>query len=491
MKQSVSFSLNGEWVEVAGDDAGLMLADFLRTRRRLAGTKVVCAEGDCGACTVLKAAPYTAESAGKGPRYLPVNSCIIPVASLQAASVVTVDALAAGEALTPVQQAMVQCHGSQCGFCTPGFVMALTGLVEKKLCSKKESISPQEARNATTGNLCRCTGYQPILDAATAIPVGACQSVATRFESPAIRKRLKKAASEAVWIEGTEFRFLAPTRLSQLGAFLGKNRNLSWLGGGTDLGVVHNKRKKALRTAVSLHLIPELHRLKASGTVKTGRRLWVGARVTLAEVRRAVEASVPEFSTFLDLFASPQIKNQGTLIGNLANASPIGDTSPFLLVAGTVVHAYSVRRKTRRKIPVEQFFKGYRKTALKSDELILGIEFDLPSDREALRLLKVSQRKDLDISTISVALRIDAKRGVRLAMGGVGATPLRFPKTEKLLSKTRPESLGVKVLDLFHSEMTPLSDLRSSSAFRRVAAENLLKKAFREAILQLAQGQDS
>ncbi len=515
MRSTILFSLNGRAVELGADRAGMMLAEYLREQQRLVGTKVVCDEGDCGACTVLKAAPYHASRSKRVPRFLPVNSCIISVAQLDGSSIVTVEALRSGapptdapvgagstDALTPVQRAMVHCHASQCGFCTPGFVMALTGLVEKKLRTAPgypRVISAKDAKNATTGNLCRCTGYQPIIDAAVAIPLDQCQSVEQSLESAPVRRRLALAIQQPVLLDGPDFRFFAPTKLAQLGAFLEKHPSARILAGATDLGVVHNKRKQRLIAAVSLHLIPELHVLDER-VHKGTRRLRVGARVTLSEVRDAVKQSVPELASFLDLFASPQIKNQGTLVGNLANASPIGDTSPFLLIAGTTVEVYSPirapRQAARRSIPIEQFFLGYRVTALAAGEVITAVEFDLPSARDVVRLQKVSQRTDLDISTVCAAIRATPSRagrarlgrtvtGVRIAFGGVAATPLRFPKTEHALEgRLIAHALDPELLEIFQSEMTPMGDLRGSSAFRRVAAENLLRKYFRELALE-------
>ncbi|MBU6376830.1 MAG: FAD binding domain-containing protein, partial [Bdellovibrionales bacterium] len=437
LRSEVKFALNGQLISVSGEDVSAMLGDFLRKRRSLTGTKIVCAEGDCGACTVLKASPFeTLKRASSGPRYLPVNSCIIPVATLDGASVVTVDGLASKGSherpeLHPAQEAMLRCHGSQCGFCTPGFVMALTGLVEKRL-ERKETDSPiteKEARNALTANLCRCTGYSPIIQAACSIPLSQCQSVRKRHENSAIRRELVKTTKTSLSLETEEFQIFAPTSLKEAGEFLRKNSKATLVSGATDLGVIHNKRKKRLGQLLSLHLIPELYRLQKKGK----NRLLIGSRVTLSDLRDHLkEDLIPEFARFLDLFASPQIKNQATLAGNLANASPIGDTPPFLLVAGTIVHVFSPKAKPSksiREIPIEKFFLGYRKTALKPGEFITAIEIEQPSKSETLVLKKVSQRKDLDISTVNAAFRLkfDSKRErileSRIAYGGVAATP--------------------------------------------------------------------
>lgn len=478
-RTKAAFTLNGTLIEVAGDEAGMMLADYLRRVRRLTGTKIVCAEGDCGACSVLRKF-----SGSKSNRFLPINSCVTLVAQMDGSELVTVDALAENERLTPVQEAMVKCHGSQCGFCTPGFVVALTGLVEKKLCENSASgaIGCQEAKNALTGNLCRCTGYQPIIDAATSIEPARCTSVTTRFSSKKLRASLNTALKQSLLIETDRFRFYAPTKLQDAVRYLAKHRDARIVGAATDLGVVHNKGKTELTHLLSLHLISELYELKKLKK----RRISVGARVTLSELRRTLKKDAPEIARFLDLFASPQIKNVATLVGNVGNASPIGDTPPFLLVSDARVHIRGAKGK--RSVALVDFYKGYRKTALKPGELIEAIDFELPSKLDTIALYKVSQRKDLDISAVNAAFRIrwvDSKRSkisdAKIAMGGVAATPLLLRKASAQLAKAKTRETAIAtIIQTLHSEMNPLSDLRGSSAFRRVLVENLFRRFARE-----------
>lgn len=491
MREKIVFFLNGQRQEIGPEHAGVMLADYLRISRGLTGTKVVCAEGDCGACTVLR---YQALTMGRpsasGPLFLPVNSCVMTMAQVDATSLVTVDALAEPE-LTPVQKAMVDCHGSQCGFCTPGFVMALTGLVEKRLCSKTPlngPIEPQEARNALTGNLCRCTGYQPILDAATAIPLKQCTPVRNRFLTQAHQRELRSVARKPLFLRSDNFTLFAPVRLREAAHYLRKHKDARLISGGTDLGVLHNKRKIRLSNLVSLHLVPELHSIQIlKGSRGKPTRISVGARASLSDLRLQVEGLVPELSRFLDLFASPQIKNIATLAGNVGNASPIGDTPPFLLVANAVVRAFGPSGS--RAIPITKFFVGYRKTALKAGESIVAIEFDAPAKDEKLVLYKSSQRKDLDISTVNAAFRMMVRRGkiesIAIAMGGVAATPVRLHRTEKaLLGAELDPSAAEHAVAALREELSPISDLRGSAAFRRVITENLLEKFLREAAAQ-------
>lgn len=479
------FYLNGIRHGVSGEQAGMMLSDYLRYERGLTGTKVVCAEGDCGACSVL----HAIEIPGGSPSartFRPINSCIITVGQLDGSRLLTIEALAENEKLSPAQTAMVESHGSQCGFCTPGFVVAMTGLIEKKLCAKQKSCSLQDAKNAFTGNLCRCTGYQPILDAALSIDLKQCRPLAARYSTREQSAELARVRKLPLSIETDGFSFFAPRTLREAAQYLRRYPDARLAAAATDLGVAVNKGKLRLRRIVSLHLVDKLYAVKP---VKK-ERVSVGARVTLTELRDAMKKRVPEFARFLDLFASPQIKNTATLIGNVANGSPIGDTPPFLLVANAVVKI--VGPTTKREVPFEKFHLGYRKTALRPGELIAAIEFDVPAKTEALALYKTSQRKDLDISAVNAAFRIEwanrnrtRVKSARIALGGVAATPVRVPAAEKALAAlsldvdTFEESREA-VVTLLQSSIAPLSDLRGTSAFRRLLVENFFRKFLAE-----------
>ena len=477
----VIFYLNGKRQEVSPEHSRMMLSDYLRYERSLVGTKVVCAEGDCGACSVLKLYPHKSPQGSRGG-FLAMNSCIVTVAQMDGSSLVTVDALAKDKEdaieLSPVQSAMVECHGSQCGFCTPGFVVTLTGAIENKKCR----LTPQEAKNALTGNLCRCTGYQPIIDAAVSIDYSENESVATRFYSKDQEKDLKKVQSTPLLVSHGAFSIYAPKTVKDAVKYIAKNKTTRIVAASTDLGVVVNKGKVKFEKLLSLHLVPELYDLKKMGA----GRVSVGARVTLSELRSFLKKLVPEFATFLDLFASPQIKNVATLIGNVGNASPIADTPPFLLVSDAVVHVAGPQG--RRKIRLDQYYLAYRKTALKAGEIITSIDFAIPKKGESLKLYKTSQRKDLDISIVNTAIRVNWKtkaktsiKDINIAMGGIAATPFRFKKTEAFLKTVSCTDENLKkALVILHSEINPLSDLRGSSAYRRVLVENLFLKFFRD-----------
>ena len=497
MRNAAVFYLNGQRHEVGGELAGLMLSDYLRYRAGLTGTKVVCAEGDCGACTILRSFPLQsgARKTKGSPRFLAMNSCIATVAQMDGSNLISVDALSGASGPTPVQEAMVKCHGSQCGFCTPGFVMALTGAIEKRLCDGAADgrLSNEEAKNALTGNLCRCTGYQQIIEAATSIEIKKYDSVALRFKSRENVRELAAVVKKPLHISSDEFEFFAPLSLKEAARFLARQRDARVLGAATDLGVFHNKRRRRLDQVVSLHLISSLYELGLEKAKGRSPRARVGARVTLAELRSFLKANSPETAKYLDIFASPQIKNVATLIGNVANASPIADTPAFLMVADAIVNVVGV--KGRRAIAIEKFFVGYRKTALARGELIESIEFDLPETRarrDAFAVYKISERKDLDISSVNAGFRLKfASTGqgqriteAKIAYGGVAAVPLRLRKTEKFLvgsaitGNSIEETIEQAAL-LLQSEIAPIADVRGSSAFRRIQAENLMRRFFR------------
>lgn len=475
MRNKIIFYLNGVRKEVGPKEASMMFAEYLRYDQGLTGTKIVCAEGDCGACSVLRFFPHVEGT--DALNYQPINSCITLVAQLDGSSLVTVDALKQGDKLHEAQKCMVECHGSQCGFCTPGFVIALTGLVEEKIIKSEKSINAVEAKNCMTGNLCRCTGYQPIINAALNIDLDQCESLKKRFYSEQQEVELTKIFSQSAFIQSDDFIFFAPKTLKEATDFLKLHPDARILGSGTDLGVVHNKRKISLTKLLSLHQISELYKIELiNGEIK------LGARVTHTEFRHFIKDTVSEFADYLDIFASPQIKNIATVVGNVANASPIGDTPPALLALKANVSILGPAGE--RTIPLENFFLAYRKTDLQHGELISHISFKVPERNSAIRFFKYSNRKDLDISGVNFAIKLDwdddSKKKIKditIAAGGVAPTPIRFKKTEDFLKRNLDIDGAVKEL---HTEFTPLSDLRATSAYRHILIENYFRKFFSE-----------
>ena len=484
--------LNGERVEVTGDDGFLMLADWLRKRRGLPGTKIVCAEGDCGACTVQQASPHDTDQPFKS-----VNACITMVAQMDCSSLVTVEGLALGQTLHPAQAAMMKCHGSQCGFCTPGFVVALANTNSGD--TRLNPNSGKSAQNALTGNLCRCTGYLPIQEAAADMVRDPKFDFAKRYFTAAIKKDLSAAAKGGFSLQAGTRRYAGPGSLkgalNMLGAKAPKGTpaagHVRLVAGGTDLGVQANKGKLAPGSFLSLQHVSELHEVKAkSGSIS------VGAMATLEQLRKACLKADPELASLLDIFASPQIKHVATLIGNIANGSPIGDTMPHLLAADAVVYIAGEQKGKliRRKVGLADFYLGYRKIDLKPHELITHVTFDTMSKNIVHKTYKASQRKDLDISAVSASFRASVKRSaggrvtlsdVRAAFGGLAATPVRLPQLEKSLNNqclsrdTAAKSTNDAVTAL-QKAIKPLDDARASSGYRRLLAENFLKRFIEE-----------
>jgi xanthine dehydrogenase small subunit len=470
MRNSIVFYLNGKRQEVGADHAAMMLGDYLRYEKNLPGTKIVCGEGDCGACSVLRYFPHAQGTDANN--YLPINSCITVVANLDGSSLVTIDALKEKAELHEAQRAMVECHGSQCGFCTPGFVIALTGLVEEKISRKETGLIAQEAKNCMTGNLCRCTGYQPIIDAALTIDLQKTESVKKRFFTDHQRDMLKENFKTGVALESDDFSYAAPKTIKEALDYLAANPDARIVGAATDLGVVHNKRKITLTKLLSLHLIAELYEMNVKNNVVT-----IGARVTLTEFRHLIKDQCSELAHYLDVFASPQIKNLATVVGNVANASPIGDLPPALLTLNA-----SVIINGKQEILLSDFFLAYRKTALKAGEIITGIKFALPKTDSNFKLYKNASRKDLDISAVNLGIQVEWKdktkkaiKEITIAAGGVAATPLRFKLTEDFLKKDLDIEAAVTIM---HSEFKPLSDVRATGAYRHVLIENLFRRFF-------------
>jgi xanthine dehydrogenase small subunit len=474
MRDAIVLFVNGARREVRGDSAFLTLSDWLRDERRLTGTKVVCAEGDCGACTVLVGRP-----GGDRPwRFDPVNSCILTMAQLDGAHVLTIEAVAEREGLHEVQRAMCDSHGSQCGFCTPGFVMAMLGHFEHH---PGERADRKSVANHLTGNLCRCTGYLPILDAAEDVRPEHTRSVVARHHSEAVAQTLDLATRESLQIR-SEARgtILAPTTVAELVALRAARPEARIIAGNTDLGVLVNKQKLwpagSARSALSLHLVREL-----DGVVVDGPSVTVGARATLGEVERALAGLVPDLSSLLRVFASPQIKNAGTLVGNVANGSPIGDTIPSLFALGAELELTSVRGA--RWVSIERYYTGYKQTLLAADELVTRVRFTAPDpDASVFRAYKICQRRDLDISFVGAAFCLEHRDGVitaaRVAYGGVGPTVLRLSEVERALVgvSLRDEGAWESVAAQIEAAVSPRSDLRGSEQGRRLLSGNLFRK---------------
>jgi xanthine dehydrogenase molybdopterin binding subunit/xanthine dehydrogenase small subunit len=417
----IDFQLNGRPVRVEGDPQTTLL-DFLRGRG-LTSAKEGCAEGECGACTVVIVRQRRDRTA-----YVPVNSCLMFLPMLAGQEIYTVESLTAGDALHPVQRAMVECGGSQCGYCTPGFVMSMFA----------DQYHP--GTHSVHGNLCRCTGYRPIADAAARAAFAGPDAWNERLASPA------PPCDEAMY-DG----FARPTSLAAAFDIFRKEAGAQWIAGGTDLVVEANLRFKRFPFLISLEAIRELRAIQ-----ETADTIEIGAGVPLAELDL-----LP--AEFLDLFASPQIRNRATLGGNLATASPIGDSAPLLLAMDARLRLVSPSGE--RTVPLNEFFRGYRKTALQPGELIVSVILPKPLP-PTLRFYKVAKRNMDDISTVAAAFAIDARGRLRIAYGGVAPVPLRVFDAE---TASNPRDVLAQVLK-------PIGDHRGSAEYRLEVALSLLDK---------------
>jgi xanthine dehydrogenase small subunit len=475
MRDHILIHINGREHRIEGDAAFETLANYLRQDVGATGTKIVCEEGDCGACTVL-----TRRAAADD--YRPVNSCILNLAQLDGSSIVTVEGLretktvSRGDAesrkkeelrvsappretvLHPVQTAMVQCHGAQCGYCTPGFVMAMAGMFEVS-----DRVNEKQVRDGLTGNLCRCTGYEPIIKAALAVDGSSSAKMRARYP-------LLPDARESVQV-GT---FCAPATLDEAIAFKHDHPGCTIVQGGTDVGVWVNKRRYQAPAMLSLAKIDSLNEIREEdGTVV------VGANTSLADFETFIADRIPELAGIMAIFGSPQIKNAGTLVGNIANGSPIGDTLPYLFVAGAMLEM----NNGTRSVPIDRFYLGYRKFDLQPDEIITRVRLSIV--RDTLKLYKVSRRKDLDISAFTAAIRL-AMTGDRIdragiAYGGVAPTVIRMPRTEAFLAgKSATLETFEQAGRIARAEIKPISDVRGSADYRLQLAENIMAKFWYE-----------
>ncbi|MDB5511866.1 MAG: hypothetical protein JWR08_1349 [Enterovirga sp.] len=461
MRHSVRFYLGDERIEIASCDPTGTLLDWLRLERGLTGTKEGCAEGDCGACTVA-----VGRLDGANLRWEAINACIRFLPTLDGCQVLTVEHLTRAGVPHPVQAAMVEHHGSQCGFCTPGFVMSLA-------CLAANGAAPDTGRieDAIAGNLCRCTGYRPIIDAGEA----ACRDGAP-LGSAGIAKRLGTLRDdELVQVGDGERRFLAPATGDQLVAVLADHPDAVLLSGGTDVGLWVTKDMRRLDPVLHLGRVRELRETRDDGAT-----LVLGAGVTLSDARPLLAGLHPHLDELLRRFGGEQVRNAGTVGGNLANGSPIGDLPPALIA----LDATLVLRgpQGRRKMPLERFFVGYRRQDRVPGEFVERVAIPKLRPDQIFHVSKVSKRFDEDISAVCSAFRLtrDAAGLVteaRLAFGGMAAIPQRAGAAESvLLGRPFDERSAADAAAALADDFTPLDDWRASARYRLAVAGNLLRR---------------
>lgn len=471
--------INGDLVRIDGLVAtSKSVLNYLREDRHLPGSKEGCAEGDCGACTVV-----LGELRNNALQMRAVNACIQLVPTLNGKALFTVEYLRQladkgyddpAENLHPVQQAMVDFHGSQCGFCTPGFVMSLWGIY---LEHQEQRTRPGSAqiRSALSGNLCRCTGYRPIIEAGERMM----DYPQLRFNRQSIEEELRNLSSlQVLDYQSYGRHFFAPRTLLQLSELRSHYPDATLLAGSTDIGLWVNKQFRDLGDILYLGDIEELRQLSEDEHFIT-----IGAMVSLNDAFARIETRYPQIRQQWERFASTPIRNAGTLGGNIANGSPIGDSMPWLIALGTeIVLSNQVQQ---RRLPLEDFYLDYMKKDLAPDEIVESIIIPKPRTQQVFRTYKLAKRYDSDISSVCAAfsftLEGETISDARVAYGGVAATPKRATLTEReLLGKAWTETTARAAMSTLAEDYSPLSDMRASAENRMQSLKNLMFRFYLE-----------
>lgn len=466
-RSEIRFILNDREVTLRNVSANDTLLDFLRINQRLTGTKEGCAEGDCGACTVLVGRLQNGVL-----RYAPVNACIRLTASLDACHVVSIEYLSGQHGkLHPVQQAMVTHHGSQCGFCTPGFVMSLYALW-----MEHAAPSDLQIETALQGNLCRCTGYEPIIKAAKAATgFGTPAQDALTLERDTMTARLGALQDgRRVDISHGKSRCILPASADDLAEVLLEIPNPTIIAGATDVGLWVTKFLRDISPVVFLGHLDDLRQIDVSEDA-----IKIGAGVSYTDSRDALATAYPHLAPFWDRIAGWQIRNMGTVGGNIANGSPIGDTPPVLIALGASI---TLRKgNERRTMPIEDFFIDYGKQDMATGEFLESILVPQPSVTTRHAAYKISKRRDEDISSVCAAFSVCVEAGMiteaRLAFGGMAATPKRAAHAEAaLVGAPWSEATFLQAAAQLGNDFTPLTDWRASSQYRLQVSKNLFRK---------------
>jgi len=469
MAEPIRFYFRNAVHEVTDVAPTQTILQHLREDLRCTGTKEGCAEGDCGACTVVVGSLENGELELKA-----VNSCIQFTPTLDGKALFTVEDLQLPDGrLHPVQQALVECHGSQCGFCTPGFAMSLWGMY-----LKQEGQTPSRCQidDALSGNLCRCTGYRPIIDAAVRMT----ELPHAEFDRAAVLEQLRalqRSAGATYVHEGRSFH--APRTLDELVALRAAHPQALILAGSTDVGLWVTKQMRELNDIIYLGHVEEL-----KAVAEQEGMLVIGAGVTLQDAYAAICRHYPEeLNELWQRFASLPIRNAGTLGGNVANGSPIGDSMPWLIALG----ARLVLRgpEGERELALEDFYLGYQQKDMRPDEFVAGLRLPLPQAGVRFRTYKLAKRFDQDISAVcaAFALTFDGEniKEARIAFGGMAATPKRAAAAEAVLNgRAWDEAALQEAMAALAADYQPLSDMRASSAYRMKTAQNLLRRFWLE-----------
>ena len=440
--------INNKKVEVTNVYHDITLLDWLRNYHKITGTKEGCAEGDCGACSVIVNKKNKEDSK-------PIYSCLVRLGQVIGNNITTIEGLGCDKNPHPLQMAFSNEYASQCGYCTPGFIISGVSLINSGKVVNKDTIN-----DAISGNLCRCTGYSPIIKAIKSV-----SDRKTKFTKVEIINKEKK-------VRLGNITYLKPNNLKELKDYL-EVKSFQFIAGGTDLNLQRPIINEKENNIICLSSIKELNFIK-----KFKEKMVLGGAVTIENFLDSVRSKMPELIEILQRFGSPQIRNQGTIGGNLCTSSPIGDLAPLLMVLNSDINVFG--KNGIKKTNIKIFFKGYRKNILKKDEIILSIEIPYPNKKNKIFSWKLSKRYDQDISTISLAINIQTQKNIikeiQMAAGGVAATPKSLDKLCKsMLEKKLDDAIdfATENLDKF---IQPISDLRGSSHYRLEAMKGLFRR---------------
>ena len=440
--------INNKKVEVTNVYHDITLLDWLRNYHKITGTKEGCAEGDCGACSVIINKKNKEDSK-------PINSCLVRLGQVIGSNITTIEGLGCDKNPHPLQMAFSNEYASQCGYCTPGFIISGVSLINSGKVVNNDTIN-----DAISGNLCRCTGYSPIIKAIKSV-----SDRKTKLKKVKIINKEKK-------VRFGNITYLKPNNLKELKDYL-EVKSFQFIAGGTDLNLQRPIINEKENNIICLSSIKELNFIK-----KFKEKMVLGGAVTIENFLDSVRSKMPELIEILQRFGSPQIRNQGTIGGNLCTSSPIGDLAPLLMVLNSDINVFG--KNGIKKTNIKNFFKGYRKNILKKDEIILSIEIPYPNKKNKIFSWKLSKRYDQDISTISLAINIQTQKNIikeiQMAAGGVAATPKSLDKLCKsMLEKKLDDAIdfATENLDKF---IQPISDLRGSSHYRLEAMKGLFRR---------------
>lgn len=440
--------INNKKVEVTNVYHDITLLDWLRNYHKITGTKEGCAEGDCGACSVIINKKNKEDSK-------PINSCLVRLGQVIGNNITTIEGLGCDKNPHPLQMAFSNEYASQCGYCTPGFIISGVSLINSGKVVNNDTIN-----DAISGNLCRCTGYSPIIKAIKSV-----SDRKTKLKKVEIINKEKKVCFGNIT-------YLKPNNLKELKDYL-EVKSFQFIAGGTDLNLQRPIINEKENNIICLSSIKELNFIK-----KFKEKMVLGGAVTIENFLDSVRSKMPELIEILQRFGSPQIRNQGTIGGNLCTSSPIGDLAPLLMVLNSDINVFG--KNGIKKTNIKNFFKGYRKNILKKDEIILSIEIPYPNKKNKIFSWKLSKRYDQDISTISLAINIQTQKNIikeiQMAAGGVAATPKSLDKLCKSMLEKKLDDAIDFVTENLDKFIQPISDLRGSSHYRLEAMKGLFRR---------------